>query len=148
MFVPSNHGLLREFHNEDSETAAERRPFISGIYNMFPGFEAGETEASGFKSDSDSPLRAFAVIFDMSLNEHDFKLGDLQKVCLSGVEGEDGYSLTGLGAVDPVGVGGSTLITGMNEGDSTSLAAPLDVKVKCVSGSRPWSSSSSVAAVS
>ena len=148
MFVPSNHGLLREFHNEDSETAAESRPFISGIYNMFPGLETGETEASGFISDSDSLLLTLAESFDMSFNEHDLKLGDLRKVCLSGVEGGDEYSLTGLVTVDPVGVGGSTLMIGMNEGDSISLAAPLDVKVKCVSGSRLWSSSSSVAVVS
>ena len=126
MFVPSNHGLLREFHNEDSETAAESRPFISGIYNMLPGLEAGVTEARGFKSDSDSPVKAFLEIFVMSVNEHDFRLGDLRKICFSGVEGGEGNSLVGLGTEDPVGVGGSTFMTGTNEGESISL----DVKVK------------------
>ena len=35
-----------------------------------------------------------------------------------------------------MGVGGCTLITGTKEGESISLTPPLDVQVKCVSGSR------------
>ena len=146
MVVPSSQGLFREFHSDDSETAADRRPFSSGIYNMFPGLDAGDIGATGLISDSDSPL-SFFEIFDKSSKDDDFSGGDLRESCCSGVDAEEGCSL-GLDT-DPVGVGGCTLMTGTNEGDSISLV-PLEVYVKNVSGSRLlfalWLSSSSVAA--
>ena len=127
MFEPCNQGLLRAFHSDDSETAADRRPLISGIYSMFPpALEAGATDATGSISDSDSPM-----ILDMSIKEDDFSVGDLREFCFSGVDGGEGYSL-GL-RTDPVGVGGSTLITGTKEGESAISLVPLDVNVKCVS---------------
>lgn len=129
-FVPSSQGLFRGLHSEDSETAADSRDFISGIYSMFPGLEAGVTEATGLISDSDSPLEYFEI-FDTSTMDDDFREGDLREICCSGEDGGEGYS-PGLGT-DPVGVGGCTLITGTKEGESISLA-PLEVK--CVSGSR------------
>lgn len=132
MFVPSSQGLFREFHNDDSETAADRRPFISGIYSMFPGLEAGEIDATALISDSDSSL-AFFELLDMSSKDDDFRGGDLREICCSEVDAGKACSL-GLGT-DPVGVGGCTLITGTKEGDSISLV-PLEVYVKNVSGSR------------
>jgi len=101
IFVPSSQGLFREFHSDDSETAADSRPFSSGIYSMFPGLEAGD--ATGLISDSDSPL-AFFEIFDMSSKDDDFRRGDLREGCCSGEDAGEGCSL-GLGT-DPVGVGG------------------------------------------
>lgn len=120
MFVPSNQGLFREFQSDDSETAADRRPFNSGIYSMLPGLEAGEIDATGLISDSDSSL-TFFEIFDTSSKDDDFSGGDLRENCCSGVEAGEGFS-RGLGT-DPVGVGGCTLITGTKEGDSISLVA-------------------------
>lgn len=120
MFVPSSQGLFREFQSDDSETAADRRPFNSGIYSILPGLEAGEIDATGLISDSDSSL-TFFEIFDTSSKDDDFSGGDLRESCCSGVEAGEGFSL-GLGT-DPVGVGGCTLITGTKEGDSISLVA-------------------------
>ena len=120
MFVPSSQGLFREFQSDDSETAADRRPFNSGIYSMLPGLDAGEIDATGLISDSDSSL-TFFEIFDTSSKDDDFSGGDLRESCCSGVEAGEGFSL-GLGT-DPVGVGGCTLITGTKEGDSISLVA-------------------------
>ena len=146
MVVPSSQGLFREFHSDDSETAADRRPFSSGIYSMLPGWDAGEIGVTGLISDSDSPL-SFFEIFDKSSKDDDFSGGDLRESCCSGVDAVEGCSL-GLDT-DPVGVGGCTLMTGTNEGDSISLV-PLEVYVKNVSGSRLlfalWLSSSPVAA--
>ena len=132
MVVPSSQGLFREFHSDDSETAADRRPLSSGIYSMFPGLDAGDVGATGLISDSDSPL-SFFEIFDKSSKDDDFSGGDLRESCCSGVDADEGCSL-GLDT-DPGGVGGCTLMTGTNEGDSISLV-PLEVHVKNVSGSR------------
>lgn len=126
MFVPSSQGLFREFQSDDSETAADRRPFNSGIYSILPGLEAGEIDATGLISDSDSSLTSFVIfeifeIFDTSSKDDDFSGGDLRESCCSGVDAGEGFSL-GPGT-DPVGVGGCTLITGTKEGDSISLVA-------------------------
>jgi len=87
---------------------------------MLPGLEAGEIDATGLISDSDSSL-TFFEIFDTSSKDDDFSGGDLRESCCSGVEAGEGFS-RGLGT-DPVGVGGCTLITGTKEGDSISLVA-------------------------
>lgn len=130
ILVASNHGLFREFHSEDSETAAVKRPLNSGIYNMFPGFEAGETCETGLRRDSDSPV-AFGKILDTSIKDDGFAGGDLRANGFSGVDSsggespEVGDSCGGVGT----GVGGCTLIIGTNDGESMSLVA-LDVHVK------------------
>ena len=87
---------------------------------MFPGLEDGVTGPSGLISDSDS-LLFFFEIFDISLIDDDFSGGDLREIGFSGVEGREGNCSTGLAGADPVGVGGSTLMTGRREGESISL---------------------------
>lgn len=53
---------------------------------MFPGLEAGVTDATGLIRDSDSPL-AFLEIFDMSTIDDDFREDDLRDICCSGEDG-------------------------------------------------------------
>ena len=62
---------------------------------MFPGLEAGEIDATGLISDSDSSLAFFEnfdifEIFDTSSKVDDLRGGDLREICCSGVDaGED-----------------------------------------------------------
>ena len=148
----SSHGLFLEFHRDDSETAAVKRPVISGIYSILPdGLDAGETDPTGLRSESNS-LVAFDDVLDTSVKDEGFVDRGFRANGSSGVDRDGGHSPVvgdisgGVGA----GVGGSTFMTGTKDGESKSLF-PLDVYVKCVSGSRllfALSTSSSVASVS
>ena len=70
--VPSSQGLFLEFHNEDSDTAEDKRALNSGIYSIFPGLDAaGEIDVIGLRSDSDSPTASLENV-DTSIIEDGF----------------------------------------------------------------------------
>ena len=143
----SSHGLFLEFHRDDSETAAVKRPVISGIYSILPdGLDAGETDPTGLRSESNS-LVAFDDVLDTSVNDEGFVERGFRA---NGSSGVDSPVVGDISGGVGTGVGGSTFMTGTKDGESKSLF-PLDVYVKCVSGSRllfALSTSSSVASVS
>jgi len=89
MLVPSSQGLFREFHSEDSDTAAVKRPFNSGMYSIFPGLDAGETDATGLRSDSDSST-ALGELLDRSVKEDGLAGGDFRANGFSGVDSGGG----------------------------------------------------------
>ena len=126
--MPSSHGLFLEFHREDSETAADKRPGNSGIYSIFPvDLDDGETDPAGLRSESNS-LLAFDDVLDTSVKEEGFEDRGFRANGSSGVDREGGHSpMVGdnSGGVG-TGVGGRTLMTGTKDGESKSLF-PLDV---------------------
>ena len=113
--------------------------------------DAGETDPTGLRSESNS-LAAFDDALDTSVKEEGFADRGFRANGSSRVDIDGGHSpvVGDISGGVGTGVGGSTLMTGTKDGESKSLF-PLDVYVKCVSGSRllfVLSTSSSVASVS